>query len=119
MTEPTTTLPGSAPKQIVRCANCSADNLAGATLCQECDSHLYIVCRHCGRSNARTLRRCAGCDGRLGGSAWKRRVRRIFRKADPVTLIVGLIVLLVVVLLLVNHERSEVPPQTDQPNVSE
>lgn len=119
MNEPTTNPPGPVPQQVVQCANCSADNLAGATLCRECDSHLYLVCRHCGRSNIRTLRRCASCDERLGGSVWKRRFRKIFRKVDPVTAVVGLIVLLIALLVLVNQQRNDVPPQTDQPSISE
>ncbi len=119
MNETITAPPDSVPKQVVQCANCRAENLAGATLCCECDSHLYLVCRHCGRSNIRTLRYCAGCDGRLGGSVWKRRFRKIFRKVDPVTAIVGLVVLLIVLLFLVSQNFNEVPPQTDQPSVSE
>ena len=119
MNQPTTAPTESDPRRIVRCANCSAENIVGATRCRECDTHLYVVCRHCGRSNARALRNCAGCEKRLGGSLWKRRFRRIFRRVDPVTVIVGVIVLLVMLLLLLNHQRSSVPPQTDQPTVSE
>jgi len=119
MNEATTTATRPGANPMVKCGNCGADNIIGATLCNDCDAHLYIVCRHCGRSNNRVVRNCAGCSGRLGGSRWKRRFRRIFRRVDPLTVIVGVVVLLVLFLLLVNHQRSSIPVQTDRPNVAE
>jgi hypothetical protein len=119
MNEPITAQPESNTRQVIQCANCGGDNIVGATRCHECDSHLYLVCRHCGRSNVRTFRNCSACGGRLGGSAVRRRFRRIFRRFDPLTLFVAVIVLIVAALFLLSWEKNRVPPQTDRPVVSD
>lgn len=60
----------------VVCAKCSHPNPSGAQRCELCRGHLFIVCRDCGATNARTEPRCHQCNRRLH--------RSIGEKLNPV-----------------------------------
>jgi hypothetical protein len=60
----------------VVCAKCSRPNPSGAQRCELCRGHLFIVCRDCGATNARTEPRCHQCNRRLH--------RSIGEKLNPV-----------------------------------
>lgn len=47
------------------CAKCTHPNPPGLQRCEQCRGHLFIVCRDCGSTNARTEPRCSKCNRRL------------------------------------------------------
>jgi hypothetical protein len=49
----------------VVCAKCTHPNPAGLQRCEQCQGHLFVVCRDCSTTNARTEPRCLKCNRRL------------------------------------------------------
>ena len=47
------------------CAKCTHPNPPGLQRCEQCRGHLFVVCRDCGTTNARTEPRCVQCNRRL------------------------------------------------------
>ena len=114
--------PFPAGRELVKCVKCDADNMAGASKCHECGSHLYRVCPNCGRSNARTRRHCIACSARIGRTTWQRLRDKVVRRASPWTIgavIVGLAVLTKLVLMLVNVHVNPAPEEPSEPIYSE
>jgi hypothetical protein len=114
--------PLAAGREVVRCAKCDAENLAGASKCRDCGAHLYRVCPTCGRSNVRTRRYCIACSGRIGRSRWQRLRDKVFRRFSPwkVSLaLLGLAVLTKLVLMLVNTLIVPVVEDSDEPYYNE
>lgn len=106
----------SSPTEVIRCGICGAENLARATRCRECDAHLYVVCRACGTANLRGPRDCTACGTRLGGSRWRRKLRRWRRRFDLVAFtVIFLGILAAVWYLYTNTQRPTVPPPTEAP----
>ena len=49
----------------VVCAKCTHLNPAGLQRCEQCRGHLFVVCRDCETTNARSEPRCLKCNRRL------------------------------------------------------
>ncbi|MEY4692335.1 MAG: hypothetical protein RIT19_2660 [Verrucomicrobiota bacterium] len=47
------------------CAKCTHSNPPGLQRCERCRGHLFVVCRDCGTTNARSEPRCVKCNRRL------------------------------------------------------
>jgi hypothetical protein len=47
------------------CAKCTHPNPPGLQRCEQCRGHLFVVCRDCGSTNARSEPRCLQCNRRL------------------------------------------------------
>lgn len=54
-----------APDGPVVCAKCTHPNPPGLQRCEQCRGHLFVVCRDCGSTNARSEPRCLKCNRRL------------------------------------------------------
>lgn len=108
-----------ASREVIHCAKCDAENLAGAARCHECGAHLYRVCRQCGRSTVRTERRCAHCGARLGRSAWQRVREKLFRRFSLWELAVGLVLIALAVRLLIGIIHFLFRPPPPPPDESE
>jgi hypothetical protein len=54
------------------CAKCTHPNPPGLQRCERCRGHLFVVCRDCGTTNARTEPRCSECNRRLHRSIGER-----------------------------------------------
>jgi predicted amidophosphoribosyltransferase len=100
MPEMTNKPPFPAGRELIRCAKCDAENLAGAIKCHECGAHLYRVCPSCGRSNVRTRRHCIACSGRIGRTAWQRLRDKAVRQLNPWKIGAAVVVLAVLTKLL-------------------
>jgi len=93
--------PAPRPREIIHCARCGEENLAGATCCHACEAHLYLACPACGQRCLRALKQCAQCGARMGSSRWNRIKSRIFRWCTPWEALGGLVVLAALIVLLV------------------
>ena len=49
----------------VVCAKCTHPNPSGLQRCEQCRGHLFVVCRDCDTTNARSEPRCLKCNRRL------------------------------------------------------
>lgn len=49
----------------VVCAKCTHPNPPGLQRCEQCRGHLFVVCRDCNTTNARSEPRCLKCNRRL------------------------------------------------------
>jgi uncharacterized membrane protein YvbJ len=101
MPEPSPAGPAPRPREVIHCAKCDAENLAGATRCNECGAHLYLGCLACGEGNLRTLTHCTKCGARLGRSRLNRIKDKVFRRFTALEMLVGAVVLIGLILLLV------------------
>jgi hypothetical protein len=108
-----------AKREVIRCAKCDAENLAGATRCHECGAHLYLVCQQCGRPSIRSLRSCAFCGARLGRSAWLRLRDRVFGRFSFWKALGSAVVLAIVIRILVVACRGLMSPEPEEPSVPE
>jgi hypothetical protein len=112
--------PAAPPKrEIIRCAKCEAENLAGATRCHECGAHLYLVCQRCGRPSVRSLRACSFCGARLGRSAWLRLWEQLFGRFPLWKTLGGMVALAVVIRILVVACRGLLGPEPEEPTIPE
>jgi hypothetical protein len=80
---------GSSPEAI--CPKCQQANLLEAEVCEHCERHLQVFCRHCGHLNLRSNSRCAECRTQLHlpwPNRWKNaRARRWIKTAEVVLLV--------------------------------
>jgi len=119
MTEATSKPTPPPGRQMIQCAKCGAENLAGSDKCHECGAHLYLSCPACGRSSVRTLRRCVACDGRIGRSRWARLRDKVFGRFGPLKITLGLLVLAVVIKLLIMVVNALAGPPIEEPTEPE
>jgi hypothetical protein len=90
----------------ILCAKCEHVNIAGATTCNRCRSHLHIKCNDCGAINERALDHCRNCGRNLHRTILQRFTAKVSRsrihlKPLPILLlfaVAGIIFYLVVQL---------------------
>ena len=93
MSGPSSDPPNQRPREVVHCAKCDAENLAGATRCHECGGHLYLGCPACGAGNPRSLKTCTQCGARLGRSWFSRTKAKVFRRLNVVEALAAFVVI--------------------------
>jgi hypothetical protein len=107
----------TAPRQreIIRCAKCDTENLAGATRCHDCGAHLYLACRQCGRANLRSNRQCSACGHRIGRGFMARLRDKYVRRWTKTELTLGLLVFFLLVLGAIHFVEVMLGPPTEEP----
>jgi hypothetical protein len=108
--------PVTRKRDIIHCAKCDAENLAGATRCHECGAHLYLACRNCGEANLRTHRNCEHCGSRIGRSSLQRLRDKVFRRFTLTESVIGLVVLVLAVLGFIRLIETFMKPDMEPPS---
>lgn len=101
MSDPAPQPAAPSPREIIHCAKCDTENLAGATRCHECGAHLYLACPVCQQANLRHRRLCAGCGARLGRGGLRRLKDKVFRRFSLLETSLGLVALAALIFLLI------------------
>ena len=115
MSEPSPIPVAPRPREVIHCAKCDEENLAGATRCHECGAHLYLGCPACGAGNLRTLSHCTQCGARLGRSRLNRTKDKIFRRFTAFEMLAGVGLFIALVLLLVRLVLAMGGPEPEVP----
>ena len=117
MSGPSSDPPNQRPREVVHCAKCDAENLAGATRCHECGGHLYLGCPACGAGNPRSLKTCTQCGARLGRSWFSRTKAKVFRRLNVVEAIAAFVVIggMIWLALWLMHTAGGSGPKRESP----
>lgn len=117
-----TTVPNKPPfppgSELIRCAKCDAENLAGASKCHHCEAHLYRICPSCGRSNVRTRRHCIVCSCKLGRTPMQKMRDNLFRGSGPIKLGIAVVVLVVLTVLAIKLMKDSSKPDRERATTS-